>query len=150
MAELNTTATDKAYLCGRLLATLEKIHEAAISGVGKLVMERFYTRASTAPAFAFGILMQRVVPHLAKLERDKPGLQVLLSKQLQEIVDLFEDPTFPQTFDIPQQALFAIGYWQQRSFDIRAAIARKAAREAKTDTLQIPLVATEAEEETTL
>jgi len=129
---LNLTSTDKAYLCGRLLATLEEIHEAAIPGVGKNMTDRLYTRASVAPAFAFGVMMQRTMPHLTKLERDKPGAHVRLSKQLQEIMDHFEDPVFPQTFSVEEQARFAIGYWQQKSASIRAAIAAKAAKDANS------------------
>lgn len=127
---LNTANADKAYLCGRLLETLEEIQNSAIPGLDKTLADRYYARASTAPAFAFGILMQRTMPHLAKLEHDKPGAHIRLSKQMQEIMDLFEEPSFPQTFSIEEQARFAIGYWQQKSASIHSAIAAKATKEA--------------------
>jgi CRISPR-associated protein Csd1 len=105
-----------AYHCGRLLAVLENIQREAVNPNTTLV-DRYYGTASTAPASVFGNLMRSAQSHLSKLRRDseKGGLGVYFQKQLGEIMtELDERGGFPNTLSAQDQALFALGYYQQR------------------------------------
>ena len=113
---LSPNHDNPAYHCGRLLAVLENIQREAINPNTTLV-DRYYGTASTAPASVFGNLMRNAQSHLSKLRRDseKGGLGVYFQKQLGEIMsELDELGGFPNTLSAQDQALFALGYYQQR------------------------------------
>jgi len=113
---LNPSHDNPAYHCGRLLAVLENIQREAINPNTTLV-DRYYGTASTAPASVFGNLMRNAQSHLSKLRRDseKGGLGVYFQKQLGEIMTELDDHGgFPNTLSAQDQALFALGYYQQR------------------------------------
>lgn len=110
---LNPNHTNPAYHCGRLLAVLEGIQREAINPNTTLV-DRYYGTASTAPASVFGNLIRGAQSHLSKLRRDdaRRGLGFHFDRQLGEIMSQLED--FPRTLSADDQALFALGYYQQK------------------------------------
>jgi CRISPR-associated protein Csd1 len=109
---LNPNHDNPAYHCGRLLAVLESIQRRAINPNTTLV-DRYYGTASTAPASVFGNLMRGVQSHLSKLRRsDAGGLGHYFERQLGEIMGQLDD--FPRTLSAKDQALFALGYYQQK------------------------------------
>lgn len=124
MAHLDPQQTDPAYRYGRLLAVLADVQEAAIGKAA--IIDRFYGTASSAPASVFGRLLRGAQPHLAKLERDKPGIAFILQQRLEEVMGGISD--FQPTLTLEQQGLFALGFYHQRAHD-RAE--RKAAAERK-------------------
>ena len=126
-AELNTENRNPAYLCGRLLAVLERIQNLAI-GPKTTIVDRYFGTASSAPATVFGKLMRGAQNHLGKLRKEKKGAYHGLDRQLQEICT--ELPEFPRTLSLQEQALFSLGYYQQKASDRRQAAER---REAKND-----------------
>ena len=65
---------------------LEEIQRAALPGVKATIVDRFFGTASTAPASVFGRLMRGGQPHLAKLERDRPGAYGALQRRLEEVL----------------------------------------------------------------
>ncbi|WP_461484469.1 type I-C CRISPR-associated protein Cas8c/Csd1 [Porphyromonas asaccharolytica] len=106
-----------AYLAGRLFAVLEQIQQASLGkGVNATIRDRFYTSASTRPNMVMGRLIALSNHHLSKLRKEKPGLAVNLEKLLGEIFALIpaEVPTFPATFSLDEQSLFAVGYYHQK------------------------------------
>lgn len=120
MTELNGSDSSPSYLCGRLFAELEQVQHAALGNTGASIVDRFYGTASSAPATVFGRLLRGAQPHLAKLERDRPGAYHALDRRLQEI--MMHLPTFPTTLTLEQQGIFALGYYHQRASDRRAAL----------------------------
>jgi CRISPR-associated protein Csd1 len=109
---LNPNHDNPAYHCGRLLAVLENIQREAINPNTTLV-DRYYGTASTAPASVFGNLMRGVQSHLSKLRRsDAGGLGHYFERQLGEIMSQLDG--FPRTLGAEDQALFALGYYQQK------------------------------------
>ncbi len=106
-----------AYLAGRLFAVLEQIQQASLGkGVNATIRDRFYASASTRPNMVMGRLIALSNHHLSKLRKEKPGLAVNLEKLLGEIFSLIpaEAPTFPATFSLDEQSLFAVGYYHQK------------------------------------
>lgn len=113
MVQLDTTETNTAYRCGRLLAVIESIQRAAMPGVNATIVDRFYGTASSAPASVFGRLMRGAQPHLSKLERDRRGAWIALQRQLEEVLSGL--PFFPRTLTLQEQGLFALGYYHERA-----------------------------------
>jgi CRISPR-associated protein Csd1 len=77
-------------------------------------VDRYYGTASTAPASVFGNLLRTAQSHLGKLRRSDAdrGFGVNRQKELGEIMSKLDD--FPNTLSAQQQALFGLGYYQQR------------------------------------
>lgn len=122
MVQLEPNNHSPAYLCGRLLAVLEEVQRLAIPGANSTIVDRFFGTASSAPSSVFGRLIRGAQPHLAKLERDRPGAWRALQTRLEDIQSAL--PAFPRILTLEEQGLFALGYYHQRAWD------RKAAREA--------------------
>jgi len=131
MAELDLTNSEESYLCGRLLSVLESIQRVALGKVNATIVDRYYGTASSAPASVYGRLLRGAQPHLAKLRRNTPGVFQRLDGQLQDILSGMHH-RFPSTLDMRQQGLFALGYYQQRTADIRAGIAGSEAKKRGT------------------
>ncbi len=128
MTQLDFNNPNPAYLCGRLLAVLEEAQMAAIPGAKSSIVDRFYGTASSAPASVFGRLLRGVQPHLAKLQRDKPGVYRALQTRLEDVQSGLSG--FPRILTLEEQGLFALGYYHQRAHDraqAREAAARKRA-----------------------
>ncbi len=129
MVELNMENDEPAYLCGRLLATLEAVQRVALPGINSTITDRYFGSASAAPASVFGRLIRGSQAHLSKLRRDSPGAHYRLQEQLEDVQAGLE--AFPKTLSLEQQALFGLGYYHQKAHDRAAARAAKEAREAK-------------------
>jgi CRISPR-associated protein Csd1 len=127
MVELETGLDDPAYLCGRLLAVLERAQWSAL-GI-RSVSERFYGAASTAPASVFGRLIRGAQPHLARLERDRRGAYFGIQRDIEDVVQRIG--AFPNILTLKDQGRFALGYYHQRAADRAAASERKALTDNK-------------------
>lgn len=125
---LNRTHPSTAYHCGRLLAVLEEIQEAAIRDVNATVVDRFFGAASTSPLSVYQRLLKGAFPHLSKLRRERGGLYRILNDRLDEIVGRIGD--FPRVLTLPDQGLFALGFYHQRAFDRQQRREAKARRDA--------------------
>ena len=131
MVALEPDHPSAAYHCGRLLAVLEAVQRAALPGVNATVVDRYYGAASSTPATVFGALIRGAQPHLAKLQRDRPGAYVNLQRSLEGVCAQIE--TWPPTLVLRDQALFSLGYYHQRAHDRAEILNRRAARDGKTD-----------------
>lgn len=126
MRELDLSQTDPAYLCGRLLATLEAIQTRAIPNINTTLRDRYYGAASATPANIFPLLMRGAQAHLSKLERDNRGAYNNLQSRIEEIVTPLQQ--FPAILTLQQQGLFALGYYHQRAHSRARAAEAKAAK----------------------
>lgn len=111
-AARSETRRNTAYYCGQLMATYVAIQRRAMPEVGVGVAERFYTAASTNPAFVIGKLAQLSQHHLSKLDT---GLAVYYERLLSEIYLQIGETPIPATLNAEQQTEFALGYYQQRA-----------------------------------
>lgn len=125
MTALDTSSTDTAYLCGRLLALLDEAARLATSANNALV-DRSYSAASTMPAITFTRLLRLHRAHIDKLRRDKRGAAVRIDQTVTNILDGVRD--LPRTFSIAEQARFALGLYHQQAERHAAQDSAKAAR----------------------
>jgi len=120
-----------AYLCGRLLAILDKIHnEAHDNKSSSSPANRYYGAASATPALAFPQLCKLARHHLNKMssynrerfefgvpaekraddsEKDFDGLATVVA-QLNQVADSH----FPRMLTLEDQGRFAIGFYYER------------------------------------
>jgi CRISPR-associated protein Csd1 len=114
-----------AYLCGRLLAILEEAqHRASRGRVMATLTDRFYGAVSSAPASAFTPLLRLAkTAHLPKLRKQQYVLHQEIDRLITEVmVKLDRSGGFPRLLPLRDQALFALGYYQQRAaFQSRGA-----------------------------
>ncbi len=109
----DTNDTSPAIVCGKIFAVMEGIQRAAQGkDLNAGIRERFFSFASSSPAPAFGRLMKLSQNHISKLKHEKPGLAVILDRQLQELCSLIKG--FPAIFSLEEQGQFALGYYHQK------------------------------------
>jgi CRISPR-associated protein Csd1 len=108
---LDLDNTNQGYLCGRLFAVLEKIQEAAQSGINATIKERYYGAASSTPVTVFGRLLNLSNHHLAKLSG---GSKIYYEKMIQDIMTGINSNGLPAHLSLDDQSRFAIGYYHQR------------------------------------
>jgi CRISPR-associated protein Csd1 len=141
---------DASYNLGCLLAKLEALQKRSMM-VGKTesergfakpnagVIERYYGQASTAPALVFPYLLSLARHHLSKLskgnENDKKAAWAIeqsvinLCKKFSPILEEpGEPPKFPRLLDLERQGRFALGFYQQKAYDIEQARKFKASK----------------------
>ena len=116
---------DPAYNLGRLLAVFEslqdKYHNYEKKGAG--VIERYYGTASSAPAAVFPLLCRLARHHLSKVRKDDESAANRLDQQIGDILKKIEPcepgaaPTFKRILSLPEQGVFALGFYQQRAYD---------------------------------
>lgn len=110
---LDTTNTDPGYLLGRLFSTLENVQRAALGKqINATIRDRYYGSASATPASIFPVVLRNAQNHLSRLRKDKPGLAVMLEREVADILALL-GTAFPKTLRIESQGHFAIGYYHQ-------------------------------------
>lgn len=109
---------DQGYLLGRLFAAYERAQEAALGrDVNATIKDKFYGSASAQPRKVFALLDRGSANHLSKIGKKNPGQKVNLERLIAGIMDVMApsaDP-FPASLPEKSQALFALGYYHQRS-----------------------------------
>jgi CRISPR-associated protein Csd1 len=134
---------DAAYNLGRLLAVLEALQkrsrrtgkegpERRTDQINAGIIERYYGQASTAPALVFPYLLSLSRHHLSKMkkgsEKDKNASRAI-EQTMMAICMKFktkpeepgEPPKFPRLLDLEHQGRFALGFYQQKAYDIEQA-----------------------------
>jgi len=122
MVRMDEANTHPSYLCGRLLAVLERIQMLAVSPKATLI-DRFYGTASTAPASVFPRLVRGAQPHLGKLRKERFGAYVSLQNRLEGVMQNLAG--FPKVLTLEEQGWFSLGYYHQRAWDRAQAKARR-------------------------
>lgn len=138
-----TDTNDSSYNLGCLLAVLEALQKRSMragragaeQGADKPnagIIERYYGQASTAPAFVFPYLLSLSRHHLSKLskgnEKDKRSAKAIeetiinICKKFKPNPEVPGDPPkFPRLLDLERQGRFALGFYQQKAYDIEQA-----------------------------
>ena len=106
---LNENLASPAYQCGRLMAVLADLQQAALVDVGAGIIQRYYAAASATPALVFGRLIRGAQFHLDKLDR---GLARWYEDRIADICTRIGS-SMPATLTLEEQGLFALGYYQQ-------------------------------------
>ncbi|MGE4528198.1 MAG: type I-C CRISPR-associated protein Cas8c/Csd1 [Rhodospirillaceae bacterium] len=110
---LDENRTELGYRLGRLFAVLENVQRAAIGkDINAGIRDKFIASASATPMTVFPYLLRLSQNHMKKIRRDKPGLAVNLERLTQAIAAEIRD--FPAVLSPQDQALFFLGYYQQR------------------------------------
>lgn len=115
---MDPTNTSPGYLCGRMLAVIERLQQLALGDVNASVVDRYFGSASATPRAVFVRLLKNAHHHTRKAEDDPKtaGSARWLRRQLDEISAPF-DPKhngFPAYLNLEQQGLFMLGYHHQR------------------------------------
>jgi CRISPR-associated protein Csd1 len=122
-----------AYVCGRLMAEFENLQRASSeSEVNSSVLDRYFALASTYPAVAFPKIESLAQKHLRKLRRDKAKAAYAIDARLQELHGLLQPShagAYPAKLGLPDQGLFALGYYHQKAWSIAQARDRKQSNE---------------------
>jgi CRISPR-associated protein Csd1 len=121
-----------AYHCGRLLAHLENIQKAALPDINTTLIDRYYSAAASTPGKVMGELVKDAQGHLRKLRVTKPAVCEALQQGLENVtIKFYSAEKFPNTLNMQQQSIFALGYYHQRAASRKIAMDRKAEKEAK-------------------
>lgn len=113
---LNRDNNCVGYLLGRLFAVMEKAQQyAADAQLNTTIRDKYIGSASVTPARVMPTLMHGCQNHLSNLRKKKPWLNVILEKELDEIVGRkLSDNPYPGTLSMEDQGEFFIGYYQER------------------------------------
>lgn len=121
---------EPAYNLGRLLAVFEglqdRYHNFEKKGAG--VIERYYGTASSAPAAVFPLLCRLARHHLSKVRKEDESAANRIDSEIGEILKKFqpdqpgESPKFKRILTLPEQGIFALGFYQQRAYSKACAM----------------------------
>lgn len=112
MGELDTNNKNKAYICGRVLAVVERAQYLALEK--ETIGEQFYSSFSTTPAMTISGLLKMNKHYVQKLKASKKhyGTGVNIEKSLTNLLaDVCE---LPSMFSLEEQGQFTLGYYFQR------------------------------------
>lgn len=110
--DVDDSIDDPAYLCGRIMAVLANIQQAALGDVGAGVVQRYYAAASATPALVLGRLVRTAqIAHLPKIDG---GLRHHFESQMTQLWSRMKTAP-PTTLTLEQQTLFALGFYQQQA-----------------------------------
>ena len=109
---LDLSNNDPGYRLGRLFSVLEKIQEDANPDLKVTIRDRYYGAASSTPVTVFPVLLRLKNHHLGKLENR--GQQINYEKRIGEIMAGLPAARMPANLSLPEQAMFALGYYHQR------------------------------------
>lgn len=115
---LNKDNKSVGYLLGRLFAVMEKAQrDAADDELNATIRDKYIGAASIMPARVMSTLMHGCQNNLSDLRKKKPGLNVILERELDEIVGRkLSDNPYPRTLSMEEQGEFFIGYYQERVY----------------------------------
>ena len=104
-----------AYLCGRVLAQLDLIHnEAHGKSTASSPAGRYYGSASSTPALVFPRLCKLARIHLEKIKNK--GRAFNLDRDLTGLISKFSaQASWPRTLSLEDQGRFAIGFYYERA-----------------------------------
>lgn len=107
---LNQTTTHRAYVLGRLFATLEKLQKDVSPGLNSTIKDRYFTSACANPRSVFPTLLRLSNHHLGKSEYVRTHQQ-----RIQELMDLIpmDGQPFPPQLSLADQGIFILGYYHQ-------------------------------------
>lgn len=110
---LDDTRPETGYLLGRLFAALERLQTAAQgSDLNRTIRDSHFGAAGSTPRSAFNHLLPLSEAHRRKGRRENPGGVVIADRVIGRVMGELRD--IPPVLDPEDQALFFLGYYQQR------------------------------------
>lgn len=106
---LDKENTNQGYLCGRLFAVIDKLHNDA--NHIHSIRERYMNAASSTPATVFATILNLSAIHANNLNNE--GSRIFYDKLKQEIISKINADGFPSHLDLQDQGRFFVGYYQQ-------------------------------------
>ena len=103
MPEYNPNHPSPAYQIGAMVAVYAALQQRAYPDVNVTVVQRFFASAQQTPALVLGRLAKMSTHHLAKLENPEARLASVSARIGDRI---------PTVLELPEQSLFALGYYQ--------------------------------------
>ena len=129
MSEYNPNHPNPVYHIGAMVAVYAELQRRAYPNVNVTVVQRFFASAQQTPALVLGRLAKMSTHHLAKLE-NKAAADAYASR-LADISACIGDQ-IPTVLALPEQSLFALGYYQMSAAlnsERRARLTKKATNE---------------------
>lgn len=108
---LNEESTNVPYRLGRLFAVLESAQKAANPSIKRTIRDSYFASAATMPSMVYPVLLKLHQHHLSKINSEKPGLGVNISKSIDEVMSSID--RFPITLTLEEQGMFMLGYYHQ-------------------------------------
>jgi CRISPR-associated protein Csd1 len=108
---LNEKSTNVPYRLGRLFAVLESAQKAANPGIKKTIRDSYFASAASMPSMVYPVLLKLHQHHLSKINSEKPGLGVNISKSIDEVMSSID--RFPVTLNLEEQGMLMLGYYHQ-------------------------------------
>ena len=109
MSEYNPNHPNPVYHIGAMVAVYAALQRRAYPNVNVTVVQRFFASAQQTPALVLGRLAKMSTHHLAKLENKKAA--DYFASKLADISTRIGDG-IPTVLELPEQSLFALGYYQ--------------------------------------
>lgn len=109
MQEYNPKHPDPVYHAGAMVAIYAALQQQAYPDVNVTVVQRFFASAQQTPALVLGRLARISTHHLAKLEN--PATAKAYEIRLADVSTRIGD-NLPTVLSLPEQSLFALGYYQ--------------------------------------
>lgn len=107
--------TDVPYLLGRLFSLLEKAQLDALGrDLNATIRDRYFGAASATPGIVFPQLLRLAQHHIAKSEYGG-----IVDRRIQDVMQGISN--FPTHLSLPEQGVFAIGYYHQRNANFQKA-----------------------------
>jgi CRISPR-associated protein Csd1 len=130
LLEVDMTTLDAidhpAFTCGRLLAELAELQRTALGpSLKTTIVDRYYGAASSRPHVTFPQLLKLSKAHLKVLRRDNRGAAIVIDRRIEQLATSLAPSGFPGLLALPEQGLFALGFYYQQAQD-RAARQRHA------------------------
>lgn len=108
---LNEESTNVPYRLGRLFAVLESAQKAANPSIKRTIRDSYFASAATMPSMVYPVLLKLHQHHLSKINSEKPGLGVNISKSIDEVMSSID--RFPITLTLEEQGMLMLGYYHQ-------------------------------------
>lgn len=108
---LNEKNPNVPYRLGRLFAILESAQKTANPTIKRTIRDSYFASASSTPAVVYPILLKLSQHHFSKINSEKPGLGVNISKSMDEVMSSID--RFPVILNLEEQGLFMLGYYHQ-------------------------------------
>lgn len=103
------------YLMGRLFAVMEHAQRGALGETNATIRDRYFSAAASSPRRTMAPLMRGYSAHVATLRKKKPGVALILEKEVGAIMNLLPGgDALPTTLGEEDQSAFFIGFYQER------------------------------------
>lgn len=144
--DMLTNCPDLAYRLGQYLSLANRIQRISLGKKPSTSLtDRFYSFLSEHPKRAFKELDRALLPHLQKLQKQKPGLYAKLLAEIHDVLDTADwqgtraefnaaaEASLPDRFNADEYLRFTMGFRHMEDKNLREAIEAKKNRQKGSD-----------------